>query len=63
MFNPPHPGESTKEDILPAPRLAVTNGSWVEIRLGMQMDCDLWVSKQKPALKVTRTPDFQATRH
>lgn len=96
MFSPPHPGETLKEDILPALGLTVTeaaqqlgvtrtglsrvlNGhaaispemarrveAWLgpdrggraELWLGMQLDYDLWVTKQKPAPKVVRAPEL-----
>ena len=76
MFNPPHPGESLKEDVLPALGLSVTEAAQqlgvtrtalsrvlngrAEIWLGMQMDYDLWVAEQKPAPKVTRAPELLA---
>ena len=66
MFNPPHPGATLREDILPALSLTVTDaapqlgGGRAEIWLGMQMDYDLWMAEQGPAPLVERAPESLA---
>ncbi|TCW81268.1 hypothetical protein C5O80_24290 [Burkholderia sp. SRS-46] len=52
IFNPPHPGETLREDVLPA--LGEENGGRADLRLAQQAACDRWRARAKGVPKATR---------
>jgi plasmid maintenance system antidote protein VapI len=71
MFNPPHPGETLKEDVLPAlglnvtaaaAQLGVENGGRADAWVSQQAAYDLWKARKAGAPRVKRAifPDVAA---
>ncbi|MBS0309473.1 MAG: HigA family addiction module antidote protein [Proteobacteria bacterium] len=68
LYNPPHPGETLREDILPALGLSVTDAAEqlgvtraalsrvlngrADLWLGLQTDYDLWHARKTGVTKV-----------
>jgi antitoxin HigA-1 len=73
LFNPLQPGETLKAEVLSALGLSVTDAAQqlgvtrtalphvldghAAIWSGKQIDCDLWITRQRPAPKVERPPE------
>ena len=61
MYNPPHPGEILKADVLPELGLSLRLADWLppsaESWLRMQAAFDLWKASKKRRPKIKPAPD------